>query len=159
LRQPTASSQILVTNTVVLNNSFAGIDIQSSGSSGTVVGVLDNVKMINDANSGLSVSSSVQTTDVTVSDSVVSNNTTGILGNSAGGSVNIVVRNSTISNNGEGLFVGGAGDSMWVTRSTITANTTGWTIGAGGATLLSYDDNNIVGNVNGDFAPSTIGYK
>jgi hypothetical protein len=157
LIQPAASSQITVSNTTISNDGFSGIQFQCSGSSGTVVGALDHVEMVSETN-GLYVSSSAQTVNVTVSDSVIANNITGIQENPGGGPTNILVRNSTIANNNEGLFVAGGG-SMWVTRSAITENTTGWVIGGGGGMVTSYNDNNIIDNVNGDVAPPQIGYK
>jgi len=159
--QPSASSpsQLSVSNTLVSDTDNNGIQIIPSGS-GTIAGVLDHVEMENNLD-GLYVSTSTQTINVTVSDSVSANNRiVGIAGFSNGGTtVNIMVRNSTIANNkSNGLSVGGAGAQIWVTRSTITGNGNGWSTDGIG-TMSSYADNNIDGNTTGNTAPLPVGYK
>jgi hypothetical protein len=158
--QPSASSpsQLSVSNTLVSDMDNNGIQIIPSGL-GTIAGVLDHVVMENNVD-GLYVSTSTQTINVTVSDSVSANNEIdGIAGFSNGGTtVNIMVRNSTIANNkSNGLSVGGAGAQIWVTRSTITGNGNGWS--TDGGTMSSYADNNIDGNTTGNTAPPPVGYK
>jgi hypothetical protein len=159
--QPSASSpsQLSVSNTLISDSDNNGIQIIPSGS-GTIAGVLDHVVMENNLD-GLYVSTSTQTINVTVSDSVSANNgITGIAGFSNGGTtVNIMVRNSTIANNkSNGLSVGGAGAQIWVTRSTIAGNGNGWSTDGIG-TMSSYADNNIDGNTTGNTAPPPVGYK
>jgi hypothetical protein len=70
-------SQVFVSNTLVSDNGFTGIEIAPAGS-GTTTGVLDHVELINNApgavGDGLTVDTSSQTITVTVSDSVCANN-------------------------------------------------------------------------------------
>jgi len=121
--QPSGSSQLYVSNTVVSDNAGnGGIDF-ANGGSGTVGGVLDHV--------------------------VTENNGFGVLANV---STTVMERNSTIANNNYGLFANGSGAVIRVTRSTITANGTGWSI-SGGGSVLSYCDNNIDNNTSVNTAP------
>jgi hypothetical protein len=93
--------------------------------------------------------------NVTVSDSVSANNATGVSALSTSGTpVNVMVRNSTIANNiGDGLASSGsAGAIIRVTRSTITGNGTAWA-NFNSSFVLSYGDNNIDGNTNGNIEP------
>ena len=153
-------SQLFVSNTVVSDNFGQGIDIRPTGS-GTTTGVLDRVDMENNTNDGLLVSSGTGIINVTVSDSVSANNAAmGILSSSGGDTplVSVMVRNSTIANNGTNGLAASCGTgtnaaTLRFTRSTITGNTTaGWaSIGAG--IILSYGDNNIDGNTNGNTEP------
>jgi hypothetical protein len=173
LFQPSASSQLFVSNTLVSDNGGQGISISPSGS-GTTNGVLNRVEMENNALSGLVAHSNSQTINVTVSDSVSANNANaGISSDSMGGAalVTIMVRNSTIANNGgDGLEARNVGATVSVTRSTITGNTNGWDTppmvvgGGGGGGLLgvvsSYADNNIDGNANDNTEPpNPLTYK
>ena len=67
-----------MSNTLVSDNGGDGIYIGPSGS-GTTTGVLDHVKLENNFGNGLAVATtSTQTINVTVSDSVSANNGVGI---------------------------------------------------------------------------------
>jgi Right handed beta helix region len=72
--------------------------------------------------------------------------------------VNVMVRNSTMTNNSAGLGSQGATTTVWLTRSTITGNASDFEQ-TSGAHLISYADNNIVGNTTSSGTPATIGYK
>jgi hypothetical protein len=158
---PSASSTLSVSNTLVSANGSTGIYIVPTGS-GTTLGVLDHVEMKNNIDA-LDVISEGQTTNVTVSDSVIANNADGIGVIFYSGPVNIMVRNSTIANNvatnafnGYGLVASNSGATVWVTRSTITGNTTGWSPQFS-STVTSYGDNNVIGNVTNGTPTSTLG--
>jgi hypothetical protein len=158
---PNAANATLlaVSNTLVSDMGGDGIDILPSGS-GPVSAVLSRVDMEGNSGDGLSVLSSGPATNVTVSDSVASNNATnGIVAQDLGGTVSIMVRNSTIANNGfYGLESDGAGATIRVTRSTITGNATGW-LNFNSGVVLSYGDNNIDGNTNANTEPpNPLGY-
>jgi hypothetical protein len=161
---PNVSSQLFVSNTVVSDNGYIGISVQSAGP-GTVTGVLDHVQIENNANDGLNANTGLtgtQTINITVTDSVsASNKTTGIHAESFGPfPVNIMVRNSTIANNTfQGLVADVTGATILITRSTITGNSTAWDTFAGGV-VASYGDNNIDGNTSAPAEPSNpLTYK
>jgi hypothetical protein len=136
----TSAIQLFVSNTLVSDNLGAGITISPLPDSGTITGVLDRVEIENNQGDGLNVSSQEQTMNITVSDSLVSNNkTTGIYASDT--PVSVMVRNSTIANNGGIGLQGAFSGTIRVTRSTITGNATGWN-----GIVLSYGDNNIDGN-------------
>jgi hypothetical protein len=159
--QPNTSSpsQIYVSNTLVSDNSGQGIIIEPAGT-GTTNGVLDHVKMQNNGAGGLDVFTASQTISVTVSDSVSANNSLhGINALWIGGlGINIMVRSSSITNNAnDGLLATGSHAQIWVTRSSITGNAFGVVISNGNVT--TYNDNNIVGNAQGNGAPSSLPYN
>ena len=161
---PTNSSQLFVSNTVVSDNGYIGIAIQSDGP-GTVTGVLDHVQIENNASDGINANTGLtgtQTINLTVTDSVsASNKTIGINAQSFGPfPVNIMVRNSTIANNTfQGLVATITGATILITRSTITGNSTAWDTFAGGV-VASYGDNNIDGNTSAPAEPSSpLTYK
>jgi hypothetical protein len=155
---PTSSSstQFNVSNTLVSDNGFGGINIEPANG-GSMGGVLSHVDIESNVGAGLTVESSNPVTNITVTDSVASNNTgVGIMAADSGGIVNVMVRDSTIANNGsDGLDAASTGTTIRVTRSTITGNATGWT-NTGGATVLSYGDNNIDGNGSVNTAPPCV---
>ena len=154
---PTNSSQLFVSNTLVSDNGYIGISIQSAGP-GTTTGVLNRVKIENNASDGLNAGSGLtgtQTINLTVSDSVSANNGgSGIFVQSTGSfPVSIMARNSTIANNGaHGLVATSTGATILVTRSTITGNGIGWDAFASGV-VTSYADNNIDGNGSANSEP------
>jgi hypothetical protein len=151
---PNASSQLYVSNTVLSDNGVDGIQIFPIGS-GTTSGVLNHVEMEHNTQNGLAVFADAQPVLLTVSDSVSANNANnGILANSTGGQLsNLMVRNCVIANNGvDGLLAQNSGATIRVTRSTITGNAVGWTFGSP-ASVLSYGDNNIDGNMSANTEP------
>jgi hypothetical protein len=148
--EPSASSQLTVSNTVVSDNDAVGIWILSA----PTLGVLDHVVMQNNGSHGLFVSSELAAMRVTVTDSVSANGGgNGIYAESQGGSsspINILVRNSTIINNAaDGLLAQGTDASIDVMRSTIAGNATGWAETSSG-TVTSFGNNNIIGNTAGN---------
>jgi hypothetical protein len=163
----TAASLLTVSDTVVSDNHM-GIIISSPSGSAPVTGVFNKLTMLHNTLDALHVQSSTgQTINVTVSDSVSANNgVNGIVTSATGGStINVMVRNSTIVNNGGGLAANtgsGGNSTIRVTRSTLTGNTVGaWGV-SGTGVVDSYNDNNIDGNgggVPGNAAPPQIVYK
>ena len=154
--QPNTSthSRIFVSNTLLSDNGASGIEILPSGS-GTVIGTISHVSMEGNG-FGLGVVSVGPVTNVTVSDSVASDN--GADGVVSSGPASVMVRNSTITNNGAGLEADTSG-VLRITRSTITGNGTGWLNSSGGV-VLSYGDNNIDGNTNVNTEPpNPLTYK
>ena len=125
---PNVSSHLFMSNTLVSDNGNYGIYIANSTNAGTVDAVFDNVTM--------------------------ENNNVGLGGTFAAlwlqNSATAMIRNSTIASNNLGIGANN-GSIIRITRSTITGNTTGWS-----GQVLSYNDNNIDGNTNGDTAPPCV---
>jgi hypothetical protein len=158
-------THVFVSNTLVSDNGGDGINF-SSGGTGATAGILSHVEMANNVGNGLTVTNAsgpVSSVNVTVSDSVSTNNAAdGIAATPTGGAtMQIMVRNSTIANNSlngleandhnAGILTQG-GATIRVTRSTITGNGAGWFIGNSGS-VVSYGDNNIDGNTSVNTEP------
>jgi Right handed beta helix region len=161
--QPNNSStltQLFVSNTLVSASDGDGIFINPNGS-GSTNAVFDHVDLENNGVGGLGGSglmvSAAQPVNITFTDSVSANNgTNGIY--AFVGAINIMVRNSTIANNVANGLEAGVETTIRVTRSTITGNGAGWLTDAGA--VLSYGDNNIDGNTNGNTEPpNPLTYK
>jgi hypothetical protein len=149
---PSTSSQFAILNTLLSDNSN-GINMQMPlGGSGAVNGVFDHLTIQNSEGAALYINSATQTLNITVSNSVIANNqSTGIesFSQSSSGPVGLMVQDSTITNNGGyALLANGSANSMWVTRSVITGNG-GGVDPESSAKLLSFGDNNIIGNTLG----------
>jgi hypothetical protein len=143
-------TQIFVSNTLVSDNDF-GITI-GSHHSGTTTGVFDHVEFVGNAQVGLYVVPN-QTTNITVADSVIASNGSGIYAGNDLILISVMVRDSTIADNGsDGLDVSSNDTTIRVTRSTIVGNAaSGWRVFSG--VVLSYGDNNIDGNTNANTEP------
>src|SRR5262249_29933065 len=105
--QSIGSSNLSVGSSLISNNAATGIMLQNMGS-GSAVGILSDVQVVNNG-TGISAlgTSSAATASLTVQNSVVvSNPTVGIL--SAGYST-VTVVNSTVANNGVGFQAQNAG--------------------------------------------------
>jgi hypothetical protein len=153
------SAQLFVSNTLISSNGINGIDIRPLGAQ--VTGFLDHVEVVNNHETAVGVEAgNTENINITITDSVVSNNYTGIVANSINGvgTVGVMVRNTSIINGVLGLLATGTGAVIRLTRSTITANQVPWT-NAGGGDLQSYADNNIDGDKLGDPSPPRIDYK
>ena len=149
---PSGSSQIFVSNTLIADNSDQGVYIFASGSQ-TVSGTLDRVRLQFNANDGLRVTYAANA-NITVSDSVSTNNGFGITAFATSSTTNIFVRNSVIANSSNtGLVANGVGAVIRVTRSTVTGNALDWSTANGGA-VTSYSDNNFDANASGN--PTTL---
>jgi hypothetical protein len=147
------AEEIFVSNTLVSDNGGDGI-LMSNGGLAATTGVLDHVQVVNNGGNGLNIGSNP--TDITVADSVIANNASnGILATL----VSVMVRNCTIAANGlEGLEATGSGAIIWVTRSTIFGNSSPWQFFPG-AEIVSYRDNNFLGNLsNNKGPPGQLGY-
>jgi hypothetical protein len=155
---PTGLSNLFVSDTLVSDNGFNGISL--GGGPGTMTGVLDHVRLENNANDGLILGAPTQTVNITFSNSVSANNgAAGIIAITSGGTpASVMAQNSTIANNSTGLVANGSTATVRVTRSAITGNATAWAVMSSGA-VASYGDNNIDGNGSANTAPPFIGYK
>jgi hypothetical protein len=113
---------------------------------------------VDNNNIGIAASNSPGVTSyVSLIDSVVSNNGTGIDAFSDNFQTAVMVRNSTISNNGLGINAHGSGTPgtgglVTMGHSVIAANATGWSFASGGI-VGSYGDNQGNRNVNASPTP------
>jgi hypothetical protein len=159
---PTASSELVISNTVVsdvITSGAAAISIQPQGSGITTKAALNHVEL--DQNyDGITIGSTqTGTINVTIANSLVANNSTdGIDVFLTGATVFVMVRDSTIANNNGGVIAEVSGSTIRLAHSTITANSTGWAALSGGV-VESYGDNNIDNNTSGNGAPSSIPTK
>jgi hypothetical protein len=153
--------KLAVSSTLVSDILNSGILILPSGTV-TVTGVLDHVQC---DNSGTGVQANGAgfpgVVHVTVGNSVMANNSFGIVAAGTGPTVGpavVMVQSSTIANNGNlGLNANGSDAFLTVTRSTISGNGTGFGSFSGGR-LLSFGDNSLFDNSTDGTATSTIGY-
>jgi hypothetical protein len=144
---PTMSSTISASELTVTGNKNNGILISTAATSSPVSGVLSKIMS---TKNGVGILVNGLTANVTITDSVSSNNDYGI----GGGGSAVMVRNSTLSSNAIGLTA----DQSAIVRigqSTITANGTGSTATNGGL-VQSYGNNNIVGNTSNGTLTSTL---
>jgi hypothetical protein len=153
--QPSTPIQLYVSNTLLSDNQNHGIEVGSSHVAGVA---LSHVRIEGNSDSGLSFVSSGagSAINATVSDSVVTGNSgDGIAAGAAGGSTSVMVRNCTISNNGfNGLEADFAGTTIWFTRTSVTGNANGWS-----GAVLTFGDNEIVGNTSVNSAPPSISHE
>jgi hypothetical protein len=151
--QPSTTSMISVSNTLISDNGQDGVGILANGAGTVMTGVFDRVVSENNAISGMAINSEGSATvNVTIGDSVSANNASGIVTSVLSGSVTVMVQDTAVSNNSGTGVLAQNGSTIRVTRSTITGNGTGWNI-AGGGVVLSYGDNNIDGNTNANTEP------
>jgi hypothetical protein len=140
---PAASAAI--SNTTISNIGGQAVFIDNRSSS-ELQATFDHVHIYNSA--GLMVQG-VGPTDVTVTDSVSANNSTGYeVDTFQGGkaAINLTLARSTAANNIAGIYANGATATLRVSQSTITGNKVGWDTVSGGV-ILSYGDNIIDTNL------------
>jgi hypothetical protein len=141
---PNASSSLLVSDTLVADNSVDGIVLAPTGS-GTVTAVINRVEVNNNASGigfaffGTSSSGSII---ASVSESITSNNGTGVVGGSSPGLAvpKVTLFHSVVANNSAvGIAAGFA--TVTVAQSAVTGNVvSGWSIGTSGV-IQTYQDN------------------
>jgi hypothetical protein len=149
LFQPnTGNSALLVTNSTITSHGVVpstggGIAIQPAiGGSARVT--IENSKIQFNSN-GIAANSNSGAITMTVRDSVISSNHTGII--TAGANpINVMVERSTINNNiTNGVFAASAASTIRLDSSKITGNGTGIATQAGGV-IRSFGNNVIEGN-------------
>ena len=148
---PSTSSSFSVSNTIASSITGNGIEVVPFGSA-VVSGVLSKV-ITNNNDTGIFVDGSVTgaSLNVTIVDSVSSNNNIGIR-LFEGTKTTVMVRNSTAANNNTGVDANDG--TLYLARSTITGNQSFGVLPSGG-TIFSYGDNDINGNVNDGFGSLT----
>ncbi len=153
--QPSGPAELYISNTTIAENgngaTGGGVLIQPTGAGGSAKVVLQNVRIQNNANNGLNVSSSGNTgagITVVMEDSQVTGNDQGVAVASAVGTATIgmMIVGSNLSNNGGfGLVANGGVITIRVGDTTITGNATGVAT-AGGAVVTSFGTNRLFGN-------------
>jgi hypothetical protein len=158
---PTAATRIDVTDSIISNNGSAstggGIRIRPTGT-GTVTGAISQVKVLNNAGTGVVVDGSAATgpqMTLAVRDSVVIGNAvTGILSNTAAANtlVRVVIDRTTVAGSTTGVVSAGTAD-ITIGSSHVVGNSTGVRFTAP-ATLRTYLTNQLRGNIvdNGTFS-------
>jgi hypothetical protein len=135
--------KLSVSNTTIRNMLGAGIATAASFLSGTTRVVLNKVQVLNCA-TGVALSTN---TKATISDSVISGNTTGIFSEDLDGGVTpteVAVDHCVVSKNGTG-FNGSTNSTIRVSNTTAMNNTTALATG----TVLSYGNNQTGGDLFG----------
>jgi hypothetical protein len=145
--QPSAASELYVSDTIVSDINGTGIFIAPTGA-GIVKVMLDRVQVKNNLR-GIHVESAGSgSLSVALRDSTISGNTQNgieLVKTSGTKTINMMIDRSASANNGAGLSVSGAGVTARIGASTITGNTRGLIFVNGGA-LLSYGNNQFAGN-------------
>jgi hypothetical protein len=147
--EPNAAGSLTVSDTFVANNGNVGIVVAPSGS-GAVTAAFNRIETDNNTFSGIEVegSSSSGTLNVTVADSVAAGDGgIGFVATTTSGhaSVNLMVTRSVAANDGQGIEASGPGATLWIGQSTVTGNEFGWSA-VGGGVVQSYGTNQINGN-------------
>lgn len=142
---PTVASALFVSDTIVSNNANNGILV--TGTSSPATGALSRV---NATANGVGIFASGSTVNLAITDSVSASNNYGIGASSAA----VMIRNSTASNNAVGITADQTA-VVRVSQSTITGNGTGWQAVNGGQ-MLSFGNNNVVGNTSDGAATTTL---
>jgi hypothetical protein len=156
LVQPTTGTlSLAVTNTTVANNQFTGIYYLPAGGSPVLQAVVDGVTALAN-NGGIVFSTNSGTTTGTISNSVVSNNNSGVgIGASILSTDTLSIDSVTVTNNPVGISV--LGGQVTLGRSVVTGNQTG--IYNVTQSLYSYGNNQINLNstqdINGSLASFT----
>jgi hypothetical protein len=148
---PVGTAALNVSDTIVSNVSLDGIVVRPSGA-GTVTAAFDRVQAIGNGGFGFSIdgSSSTGAVNVTIANSLATNNhSSGVLGTSDVGKAptQVMVSNSVMSNNGTGVEDAGTNSTTYLAKNTITGNTRAFFNNGVGA-LLSFGDNYVKGNGN-----------
>jgi hypothetical protein len=156
--KPGNSSMLSVSHTIISGSNLAAIEITPTTNAAAVNAVLEQVELYDSRSYALRVTANSsdagnQPIQVTVSDSVIANNTDGILCISASGiqRVSCMVRNSTIANNGIGANAPNTNNFIVLSHTMITGSLTAWT-----GNVFSYGDNQIDFNLSANTAPTQI---
>ena len=153
---------VSVSDTLMNDNGRFGIEILNTGGSKLKV-TLTRIEASHNSLGGVFVSgeNAGSVVSATVSDSVVSGNLgQGLFARSIGaGTANLMVLNSVASYNSTGIVADGTNETVRIGQSGITGNTLKSWDSTGSAKVLSYGDNYIDGNGDGDPAPPSIARK
>jgi hypothetical protein len=134
-----------ITDTTVSNNGGDGINYEPlSGASPTTKGIIDHVVATANGNFGISFETAGTSTPAvaTLSNSVVSDNGTGIGVDNGSGTLKLSIDNVNVSGNSEGIVADHTANVL-LGRSVITGNGTGINNATSPNTFFSYQNNQI----------------
>jgi Right handed beta helix region len=158
---PGASSTLRISDTLLDNNTDAGIYLVQNGA-GAVAAAFERVEASNNHNGiviqGANVAAPML--NVTIVDSVAANNANAGIGAVAATStapVTLMVLRSAAADNNVGILAQGSNAVLLVGQSAVTGNANGWA--TLGGTVQSYGDNKIDGNAANQSAPPSIANK
>jgi hypothetical protein len=124
----TGAITFTIVDTIISNNASAGIIYEPSSGSATATGVIDHVVVTGSSNYYASIGADMAyvsggSADITISNSVISNNTEayGVYAYAVHGSIAMTLDNDEISYNYYGIY-NNSGSTMVLGRSTITNN-------------------------------------
>lgn len=161
---PAGTLNLTVTNVTIADNGTGatggGMQVQPTGASGTARVTMRNVRFQNNANRNLRVDTTGNTgtgVGMTIDDSQFTGSNTAMSFNAVGvAPVNFTLTNSRIDVATTGIEAAGGTMAGRVDGSTIT-NTLNPLAISGTATVQSFGNNNLQGNVNpGTFSPPTL---
>ena len=164
---PSTAARLVVNRTVIVGNGSsaagAGILIQPTGAGGNARVFLNDVSLFGNANDGIRVDTTGNTSSagivVDVENSQITGSTNGVSVITPVGTNSAIVnvnRSAIFNNTGNALSVNGASSVIRVGDNTITTNGFATAIAGGGA-ISSYGDNRTVGNSNPPaFTPPTL---
>jgi len=145
--EPTATSQFHIVNTLIADNTSTGFLVQPA--SNTVVsGFLDRVTLLHNDDGFVADgdNSSGSEIDVTITDSIATQNTgNGFTAQGTASGALILARNTTASSNDGGFVTSGAG-IMGLDHCAAFKNKTGVSVGSGLAEIDTYSNNTIYFN-------------
>jgi hypothetical protein len=150
--QPTASTNVFISNTSIQGQTSNGLVVAPSGGSAQVS--VDNVNIVNNTNYGLSITggSTVVVRNSTISDNAIGTTFANIRVDGLPGNATLTLDNVVVNGGPTGITALG-GATVNVNNSTISNNTTG--LSASGASILSFGNNRLTGNTpNGSFTGS-----
>jgi Right handed beta helix region len=147
--RPNATTNLLVSKTLVADNGNYGIFFVPTGS-GTVTAVFNRVEVIHNGNVGIYVDgeASTGTINATASDSVAARNATGFAVFSATGHAQTTLSlfHSVAADNFNGIIAQTTNAGLRIAQSMVTGNSTaGWQVLSGGV-IATYQDSYINGN-------------
>jgi parallel beta helix pectate lyase-like protein len=155
--QPSTAGQLFVTDTIIRDNrgpNGGGI-VLTPTLTGSLAATLERVRLERNR-FGLRVDDRGR---VTIRDSVASgNNTNGFLVSSAGGLALLTLENSLASDNvNNGISAQGANATVRMSNVVVTGNGTG--LSSGGAAIVSFGNNRVLGNGIDGAPTQTIGQQ
>ena len=144
----TGAAKLFMHNVVVAENgngATGGGIVIAPGVGGSIVAVMKDVRVRNNANNGIRLDSTNGAITAVIEDSTISGNATGVSLQS-GQFINGFLLNSTVSSNTTaGIAGNGPSSTLRTGFTTITGNTLGISV-AGGAQILTYGNNRLIQN-------------
>jgi hypothetical protein len=156
-RRTVSGAKLIVSNTIIRNNSLHGIQIGTdTGFVSSVKASLDEVKCVGNTLSGVFLGGG---TRATIRNSVMNlNGNAGVqVSEEAGGTTEAEITNTVLSHNTFGIFAGLGASLTRISDVTITDNGTG--VSLNGGVVESFGNNNVRGNVGGNNGLTGVGQQ